>query len=52
MGQRGAPVSTTVAFILVFLFLGHLRGTASAQQQVAADNTLLDVHGVSRSKER
>ena len=41
MGQRRAPVSTTVGFILVFLFLGFLRGSAGAQQKAAADNTLL-----------
>jgi quinohemoprotein amine dehydrogenase len=41
MGERRAPVSTTVAFILVFLLLGFSRSSAFAQQKAATDNTLL-----------
>jgi quinohemoprotein amine dehydrogenase len=41
MGERRAPVSTTVGFILVFLFFGLLRGTVRAQQNAAAENPLL-----------
>ncbi len=40
MGERRAPVSILVAFILVS-FSGFLPGTAGAQQKAAADNTLL-----------
>ena len=40
MGQRRAPVSTLVAFILIS-FSCFLRGTAGAQEKAAADNTLL-----------
>jgi len=40
MGERRAPVSVTVASVLVFSFLCLLRGTAGAQQK-AANNKLL-----------